>query len=128
MLLVSLQSGNCLEADPGRMLIAPDCMLLVSLQSGNCLEADPSRSCAYPCFDQDVTYGIAVHGFARTEASLPNKELPVRIDVLRESEPDPREGHKPVPMHAHVDVSGRWALEECMLSASDGMLMVSLIR
>jgi hypothetical protein len=85
-----------------------------------------------------VTYGIAVHGFARTEASLPNKELPVRIDVLRDLEPDPREGQKPVPMHARVDVSGRWALEDpslhadglphCMLIASDGMLMVSLIR
>ena len=75
-----------------------------------------------------MTYGIAVHGFARTEASLPNKELPVRIDVLRDLEPDPREGQKPVPMHARVDVSGRWALEDCMLIASDGMLVVSLIR
>ena len=69
-----------------------------------------------------------MHGFARTEASLPNKELPVRIDVLRDLEPDPREGQKPVPMHARVDVSGRWALEDCMLIASDGMLVVSLIR
>ena len=76
-----------------------------------------------------MTYGIAVHGFARTEASLPDKQLPVRIDVLRDFEPDPREGQKPVPMHAHVDVSSRWALEDCMLMliASDGMLMVSLI-
>jgi hypothetical protein len=69
---------------------------------GNCLHADASHTCAYPCFDQDVTYGIAVKGFARTDTS---DAPPVRIDVDRDYEPDPREGQKPVPMHANVEVS-----------------------
>lgn len=67
---------------------------------GNCLNANANHSCAYPCFDQDVTYGIAVQGFMRSDATLL-----VRIDVDRDYEPDPREGQKPVPMHANVEVS-----------------------
>ena len=68
---------------------------------GNCLHADSNRSCAYPCFDTDVTYGIAVKGFERTDYIT----MPLRIDVDRDYEPDPREGQQPVPMHATIEVS-----------------------
>lgn len=67
---------------------------------GNCLRADPARSCSYPCFYDEVTYGIAVRGFARSGPPT----LPVRIAVDIDEEPDPREGQKPVSMHATVEV------------------------
>ena len=49
-----------------------------------------------------MTYGIAVRGFAR--GGTPT--LPVRIAVDVDEEPDPREGQKPVSMHATVEVRG----------------------
>jgi len=72
---------------------------------GNCKDADPTRSCAYPCFYDQVTYGIAVKGFSsginRDEAQ---KRLPVRIDVDRNSEPDSRDKQAPVMMKATVTI------------------------
>ena len=70
---------------------------------GNCEHSDPTRSCAYPCFDEKVTYGIAVKGFQRRPQAAVT--LPVSIDVNLQWEPDPRQGKKPVhaprPSHAH---------------------------
>jgi hypothetical protein len=67
--------------------------------SGNCLRSEPRHSCAYPCFFEEVTYGIAVRGFARSGASISTK-----IDVDIVAEPNPRAGEKPVPMYATVEV------------------------
>lgn len=73
---------------------------------GNCLHSDPTRSCAYPCFDETVTYGVAVRGFQhniqRAAASI--GRLPVSIDVDISAEPDSRAGGKPVAIHANVTV------------------------
>jgi hypothetical protein len=66
---------------------------------GNCKLADPHASCAYPCFFDQVTYGIAVKGFARKSSALA-----VSIDVGLNEEPDGRNGTKPVEVHANVTV------------------------
>jgi len=70
---------------------------------GNCAHADREHACAYPCFDEQVTYGIAVRAFAREGAGAAAAR-PVGIEVGIEEEPDPREGGKPVRMHASVTV------------------------
>jgi hypothetical protein len=70
---------------------------------GNCAYADREHACAYPCFDEQVTYGIAVKGFVRDGAGAAATR-PVGIEVDVEEEPDPREGGKPVRMHASVTV------------------------
>jgi hypothetical protein len=66
---------------------------------GNCEHSDPQRSCAYPCFFEQATYGIAAKGFNRKGSTLPTS-----IDVDRIEEPDSRDHQKPVPMHANVTV------------------------
>ena len=79
---------------------------------GNCLHSDPTRACAYPCFDEAVTYGVAVRGFQRMSrrniqraaAPLSRLRLPVSIDVDISAEPDGRAGGKPVAIHANVTV------------------------
>ena len=75
--------------------------------AGNCLHSDPTRSCAYPCFFDDVTYGIAVRGFQQQQqppAAAADRRLPVSIDVDITAEPDGRDGDKPVELHANVTV------------------------
>eukprot|EP00935_MAST-01C_sp_MAST-1C-sp1_P002294 g2294.t1 len=68
---------------------------------GNCLHSDPTRSCAYPCFFEQVTYGIAVKGFLKEKPTLP-----VSIDVDTMEEPDSRDHQKPIRMHANITVRG----------------------
>jgi len=67
---------------------------------GNCGQADPHHSPAYPCFYDQVTYGVAVKGFDR-EATLP-----VSITVSGDREPLTRDGAKPLIMSANVTVRG----------------------
>jgi len=69
--------------------------------TGNCKEAGtgyPDRE-AYPCFYEQVAYGLATKGFA-----LDVPTLPVHIDVDRQSEPNIRNREKAVDMHATVTV------------------------
>ena len=68
---------------------------------GNCKNASagfPDHE-AYPCFYDQVTYGLAVIGL---NTSTPT--LPVHVDVNRQDEPDPREKQKPVELAATVEV------------------------
>lgn len=71
---------------------------------GNCQHADPTRSCAYPCFFDQVTYGIAVKGFHRNTVGINEHTLPVSIDVDISTEPDSRDHQKPAHIHANVTV------------------------
>jgi hypothetical protein len=69
--------------------------------TGNCANAStsyPNRE-AFPCFYDQVTYGLAVSGF---DTQAPT--LPVQIDVDHQSEPDVRSRDKPVPFQATVTV------------------------
>jgi len=70
--------------------------------NGNCKSAStsyPNRE-AFPCFYDQVTYGLAVSGF---DHSTPT--LPVQIDVDHQIEPNVRSSQKPVPFQATVTVS-----------------------
>jgi hypothetical protein len=91
---------------------------------GNCRHSDPSRSCAYPCFYEQVTYGMAVKGF---QLEFESKQagggmLPVSIDVDTDAEPNPRDGSKPVPLHANVTVRGLARGKKYVLHRCDGGL------
>lgn len=70
---------------------------------GNCQNAStsyPNRE-AYPCFYDQVTYGMAANGF---DTKVPT--LPVHIDVDKQEEPDVRQKQKPIDLHATVTVRG----------------------
>lgn len=70
--------------------------------TGNCKDAGtgyPDRE-AYPCFYEQVAYGLAINGFAYDVPTLP-----VHIGVDRQSEPNIREpSTEAVPIHATVTV------------------------
>jgi len=69
---------------------------------GNCKEAStayPDRE-AYPCFYEQVAYGLATKGFAMDVSTLP-----LQIDVDRQDEPSIRDGYsKPAELHATIIV------------------------
>jgi len=70
---------------------------------GNCKQAGtgyPDRE-AYPCFFEQVAYGLATSGFA-VEAPT----LPVTIDVDRRMEPNVRNHESAVPLHAVITARG----------------------
>jgi len=70
---------------------------------GNCKNAStdyPNRE-AYPCFYDQVAYGMAVNGF---DIKVPT--LPVTIDVDRQEEPNVRSNVTAVELHATVTVNG----------------------
>ena len=71
--------------------------------TGNCANASTSypNKEAFPCFYDQVTYGLAVYGLV-----LEAPTLPVQIDVDHASEPNVRSSQKPVPFKATVTVSG----------------------
>lgn len=69
---------------------------------GNCQKATtgfPDRE-AFPCFYEQVAYGLAVNGLA-VEAPT----FPVEIDVDRQDEPNVRSHENPVKLHATVTVN-----------------------
>eukprot|EP00928_Gymnodinium_smaydae_P062354 TRINITY_DN46239_c0_g1_i1.p1 TRINITY_DN46239_c0_g1~~TRINITY_DN46239_c0_g1_i1.p1 ORF type:complete len:380 (+),score=36.01 TRINITY_DN46239_c0_g1_i1:52-1140(+) len=71
--------------------------------NGNCQNAStsaPNRE-AYPCFYEQVAYGMAATGFD-TNASV----LAVHIDVDKQQEPNVRLMEKPINLHATVTVRG----------------------
>jgi len=72
---------------------------------GNCKKADPKRSCAYPCFFEETTYGVAIKGFQAAPADG-FLRAQVQIDIDRSEEPDPRDSQKPVPLRAVVTARG----------------------
>jgi len=70
---------------------------------GNCADALPGfqHNEAYPCFDEDVTYGVAVTGLA-VEGSLR-----VSLNVDTHSEPNVRlRSGKAIPLHGTATVYG----------------------
>lgn len=70
---------------------------------GNCLHAQPGfgKNEMYPCFDDQVTYGLAVTGLA-VKGSLP---VSLIVDIT--AEPNVRSRlTKPVPVHGTAMVSG----------------------
>jgi len=70
---------------------------------GNCQNAStsyPNRE-AYPCFYDQVTYGMAANSL---DTQVPT--LPVHIDVDKQQEPDVRQKQKPIELHATVTVRG----------------------
>lgn len=70
---------------------------------GNCANAGtdyPNRE-AFPCFYDQVAYGLAVNGL---NVSAPT--LPVTIDVDKQEEPNVRTFQKATPLHATVTVKG----------------------
>jgi hypothetical protein len=70
--------------------------------NGNCDNAStiyPNRE-AFPCFYNQVTYGLAVFGF---DVQAPT--LPVQIDVDHQIEPNVRSHEKPLPFQATVTIS-----------------------
>jgi hypothetical protein len=69
---------------------------------GNCLHAQAGfgKNEMYPCFDESVTYGLAVKGLAVT-GSLP---VSLKVDIVEE--PNVRSGDKPTAVHGEVTVSG----------------------
>merc|ERR1712070_256393 len=71
--------------------------------TGNCKNAGtgfPDRE-AYPCFYEQVAYGLATKGLA---VKVPT--LPVSIDVDRQTEPNVRSSERPADLHATVTVRG----------------------
>jgi hypothetical protein len=71
--------------------------------NGNCQNAStnyPNRE-AYPCFYNEVTYGLAVNGL-----DMKTPTLPLQLDVDKQEEPNVRLGQKPVPLRATVTVRG----------------------
>lgn len=71
--------------------------------TGNCANAStsyPDRE-AYPCFFDQVAYGLAINGLA-TDAPT----LPVNIDVDLQEEPLIRRFEQPAQLHATVQVHG----------------------
>jgi len=70
---------------------------------GNCKNAQPGfgRNEMYPCFDESVTYGLAVTGLAVSGT------LPVALSTSgASSEPNVRTGASPILLHGNVTVSG----------------------
>lgn len=69
---------------------------------GNCKDAGAGfgKSEMYPCFYDQVTYGLAVKGLQK------EGNLPVVLDVDRQDEPDVRFFGRPVDLHGTVRVSG----------------------
>jgi hypothetical protein len=72
------------------------------LMEGNCLDAQPGfgKNEMYPCFDDQVTYGLAVTGMKV------NGSLPVSLSVDIVAEPNVRYFQKAIPVHGTVTVSG----------------------
>ena len=86
--------------------------------SGNCAKAQPGygRNEMYPCFDTDVTYGLAVTGLATAGPILPVALLtPGAV-----SEPNIRNGVPPIPLTGTVVVSNLKAGESGMLYRYNG--------
>lgn len=72
--------------------------------TGNCLGAQPGfgHNEMYPCFDTDVTYGLAVTGLATAGPTLPVALFtPGAV-----SEPNIRNGQAAIPLTGTVVVSG----------------------
>lgn len=72
--------------------------------NGNCADAVPGfgHNEMYPCFDQDVTYGLAVTGL-----NVTGPLLPVSLFTTgAQGEPNVREGQPSVPLTGKVTVSG----------------------
>jgi len=69
---------------------------------GNCRHAGSGfgKNEMYPCFDEKVTYGLAVTGIAVKDS------LPVSLQVDITQEPNVRSGSRPKPVHGKVTVSG----------------------
>lgn len=73
---------------------------------GNCKDARPNTPTGkhnemYPCFYEDVTYGLAVKGF-----DIDAPMLRVTLDVDLQEEPNVRAGETAVPLHGTVHVQG----------------------
>lgn len=69
---------------------------------GNCLHAGSGfgKNEMYPCFDEKVTYGLAVTGLNVKGT------LPVALEVDITEEPNVRSGARPKQVHGKVTVSG----------------------
>lgn len=75
--------------------------------TGNCKDAQgfPGRNEMYPCFDRQVTYGLAVQGLA-VKGTLP-VSLQVHDDNDKHvDEPNVRTGGKSVLLHGTVHIEG----------------------
>jgi hypothetical protein len=71
--------------------------------NGNCLNAStsyPNRE-AFPCFYEQVAYGLAVNGLDTNVSSLP-----LYIDVDHQDEPNIRIHQKPILLRAKVMIQG----------------------
>jgi hypothetical protein len=87
-----------------------------SLQmEGNCRDAGAGfgKNEMYPCFDEQVTYGMAVTGLAVQGT------LPVALEVDTTEEPNVREGQKPSKLTGTVTVSGLTAGKQYTLYRYD---------
>ena len=71
---------------------------------GNCADAQPGfgKNEMYPCFDQSVTYGLAVTGLQVAGGS--SGLLPVSLTVNTTAEPDVRRGEDPAWLRGEVEV------------------------
>jgi len=88
--------------------------------NGNCAMAGtgyPDRE-AYPCFYEQVTYGLAIEGFDTAGGSSRPRTF---IDVDRSSEPNVRVGETPVPLRATVTVQELDAGQEYVLYRYTGI-------
>ena len=89
---------------------------------GNCLHAQPGygHNEMYPCFDNDVTYGLAITGLATA-----GPVLPVALFTPgAASEPNIREGQPPIPLSGTVVVSGLAAGDRGVLYRYNGTAAV----
>eukprot|EP01063_Lacrimia_lanifica_P033438 TRINITY_DN593_c0_g3_i1.p2 TRINITY_DN593_c0_g3~~TRINITY_DN593_c0_g3_i1.p2 ORF type:complete len:357 (+),score=126.57 TRINITY_DN593_c0_g3_i1:59-1129(+) len=66
---------------------------------GNCKDANPEhgKNEMYPCFYEQVTYGLAIEGLIKPGAS---QRTMIDVDIQRE--PNVRKGEPPAPIHATV--------------------------
>ena len=85
---------------------------------GNCKDAGSGfgKNEMYPCFDEKVTYGLAVTGLAVNGTTFP---VSISTDGAV-SEPNVREGESPKPLKAKVSVSGLTPLSHYTVYRYDG--------
>lgn len=74
---------------------------------GNCKDAQafPGRNEMFPCFDQSVTYGMAVQGLA-VDGTVPTALIVNDVNDEPVDEPNVRTGHKSIKLQATLHIQG----------------------